>query len=415
MRRDGTIAWRPGFDEATGMFIMDPVALHMPRHPTQKDAERALALLEGLLQEFPFVDPEAETEREKTASASVGLSTLLTPVARSAIEYAPLHATRAPVAGTGKSYLFDIASAVAIGTTCPVIAASDDEKENMKCLASEMLAGSPIVNFDNVNGTLSGGLLCQAVSQEIVAPRILGQSETPHITNCFTIFASGNNLSVRGDLSRRTLFCAMDAKKDAKLVQEREFNSDPVAMVLADRGRYIAACLTILRAHALEGYPGMADLKALVGFGDWTRVVRGALVWLDKVDPVDSLNAGRAEDPQRAERLQFVEALADLLGTGEGTAATVAEIIEAIRFDYSFDSSKMTEKEIAEATARAEAIKTLRAILQRFADRYGVVNTIKAGTWLGRFRYEPFDRKRLESCDAGKGKSKWYVNELPKS
>ena len=35
----------------------------------------------------------------------------------------------------------------------------------------------------------------------------------------------------------------------------RKFDFDPVEMVRADRPKYVRACLTILRAHAIAGYP----------------------------------------------------------------------------------------------------------------------------------------------------------------
>ena len=75
----------------------------IPDKPSRDDALRALRLLLGLLHEFPFVNEE---------SRSVALSMLMTPVLRGAIPNAPLHVARAPVAGTGKSYLVDVSSAI---------------------------------------------------------------------------------------------------------------------------------------------------------------------------------------------------------------------------------------------------------------------------------------------------------------
>jgi putative DNA primase/helicase len=284
---------------------MHPIELpkDMPERPTKADAEGALAILEELLLEFPFVDQgqaprfeddeQAKDRRRKTVSFSVALSELLTPVGRAAIDFAPMQANRAPVAGTGKSYLSDIASAIANGTRCPVISAGKDEEELEKRLGSEILAGISMIDIDNA-ARLSGSLLCQVVTQEVVKPRILQKSETPPVSNVFTVFANGNNLQVSSELTRRTLFCLLDAWMDVEKVQARPFARDPVAMVLADRGKYIAACLTILRAHHLAGYPCKAKpedepLAQLIGFKDWSNVVRGALVWLGKADPIRAL------------------------------------------------------------------------------------------------------------------------------
>ena len=405
LRRDGSIAYKPGFDDATGMFLMDPVELpaDMPEQPTKADAMLALDTLEELLLDFPFVDPDQEDTKEAMAtdSASVGLSMLLTPQARPAVECAPMHLGRAPVAGTGKSYLFNLVSAIFQGTKCPVMAAGKDEEETEKRLGSEILAGVILIVIDNANGVLGGDLICQVISQPIVKPRILGKSKTPQITNVFVMFANGNNISVRGDLARRTLWCVLDRKLDAAEVQEWEFQRDPVNVVLANRGKYVAACLTILRAHALARYPGAKGLKPFNGFDDWSRVVRGALVWLGKADPVATVAIGRNDDPQRNDRQAFAEALYDMSVTSEYDALTAAQIAE-------------------KATEKTSELKPLRPALNeavmQFMDGRGVVNTLKLGQWLPRIKDEVFGIKYLaQAKERARGnKPRWYVLEILK-
>ena len=318
------------------MFLMDPVALPlMPERPTKADAERALATLETLLLDFPFVDeadgkPAADTKeapKDATVSHSVALSALLTLSARPAIQFAPMHVNRAPAAGTGKSYLSDIASSIVNGVTCPVIS-HENEEETEKRLASEILAGSPLINIDNVNGVLSGNLICQVVTQGTVAPRILGKSETPHITNVFTIFAT---VTISGCLWR-------PHRADALLQHGRPTRHERAATTPvqgrpcthgASRSRQVhCGGPDYHAAHHLAGYPGTKDLKPLAGFSEWSRMVRAALIWLGKADPVNSLEVGRAEDPQRAERQTFVEALFATGANCEWGALTAAQIVE---------------------------------------------------------------------------------------
>lgn len=300
-----------------------------------------------------------------------------------------MHIARAPAAGTGKSYLFDIMSAIVNGDRCPVVPAGKDEEEMEKRLSSEILAGHQIICLGNKNGVLSGELLCSILTQKTVKPRILSKSQTPAVSNVFCIFADGNNIAVSQDLIRRVLFSVMDAKLDEKDVLKRTFDSDPVAMVLADRGKYIAACLTILRAHALAGYPGAKDLRPLVGFDDWTRVVRGALVWLGKADPVKSLEVGRASDPEHAEQEAFIEALAGLQAFNKATALTVADIIKV-----AYTGSDMREA------------------LEQFVGFKGVIDAVAVGKWLARFKDKTFGAQQLKSASAGKGKHKWYLQEI---
>lgn len=388
IRRDGGIVSNSGFDDRTGTFLLDPVKLPaMPESPSIMDARKALEALDALLSEFPFVD---------AASKSVALSALLTPLARHAVNVVPMHVATAPAAGTGKSYLFDLTSAIVNGVNCPVISFGKNEEEMEKRLGARILAGNPLTSIDNVNGILSGDLLCQAISQEVISPRILGLSKCPDITNRFTLFANGNNIRIHGDLTRRVPICSMDAKVEA--TYKRNFQRDPLKEVLANRGFYIAACLTILRAHALAGFPGVAKLEPYNGFKEWSKMVRGALVWLGMADPVTTI--GATEDPQKADRLGFMQALAALFGTGRDTAVTVAEMVQA-RMASSGDTAEM-----------AEARATLTAYLARFKRKGDIVDPSAVGTWLNGFKDTICDGMRLEGRKLGKNKTGWFVAPL---
>ena len=77
----------------------------------------------------------------------------------------------------------------------------------------------------------------------------------------------------------------------------RTFSGDPVATVLADRGRYIAATLTIARAYLVAGQPNQP--RRLASFERWSDLVCGALRWLKWEDPVNTMSVLRADDPTR--------------------------------------------------------------------------------------------------------------------
>ena len=130
----------------------------------------------------------------------------------------------------------------------------DDPNEADKRLIGAALIQLPIIALDNVSALLLGDFLCQATERPLLQVRPLGTSNLVRIANTFTIFANGNNLTVGADVVRRTIQCALDANME--MPEAREFAADPVATVLADRGRYIAACLTIARAYIVAGRPG---------------------------------------------------------------------------------------------------------------------------------------------------------------
>jgi putative DNA primase/helicase len=84
-------------------------------------------------------------------------------------------------------------------------------KETEKRLVGLLLAGFPIASLDNVNGELGGDLLCQAIERPLIRIRPLGRSDIVEIESRATLFATGNALRGRGDMTRRTLVCDLDA------------------------------------------------------------------------------------------------------------------------------------------------------------------------------------------------------------
>lgn len=314
LRPDGTILSQPGYDERTHLLLLDPPSMpNIPDRPSRSDAEAALALLDRLLDEFPFED---------APSRSVALSALITPVVRGALPVAPLHATKAPVAGSGKSYIIDIASGISTGQRAPVIAAGRNEEETEKRLGAALLSGQPIVSIDNVNGELGGDALCQLIERPVVSIRPLGVSKLVKIESRATCYATGNNIALVGDMVRRVLLCSLDPNMERP--ELRRFQASPFDMVIADRGKYVAAALTICRAYIVAGSPHKRP--ALASFEDWSAIVRSALVWLGRDDPVATMDAARGDDPVLTSLRTLFTAWYDAVGSSGRTSGQLKDI-----------------------------------------------------------------------------------------
>ena len=317
MRPDGSLLVKQGYDPTTRLILIEPPAMApIPDEPTRDDALRALALLEDLVCESPFEDE---------ASKSVALSGLITPVVRGAMPVAPMHASSAPTAGTGKSFLWDLVAAISIGQRrIPVVSASNVE-ETEKRLAGVILTGQPLVSIDNVNGELKGDFLAQAIEQHYLNVRPLGASKIVQVeAGSTTIFATGNNITIVGDLCRRTITSRLDAQLESP--QLRQFKNDPIQTILNDRGKYIAACLTICRAYVVAGRPGV--LPRLASFAAWSDTVRSALGWLGKADPLDTLESTRADDPERSLLSEVLQAWAKVHGVGADNDVPLAVVVD---------------------------------------------------------------------------------------
>jgi putative DNA primase/helicase len=303
MRPDGSIFSQAGYDPATQLLLVDPPQLpRVDDRPSRQTAGKALEFLDSLLDEFPFVDAE---------SRSVALSALITPVVRGAFGTAPLHGASAPVAGSGKSYMFDLASAITSGERAPVLTVGRTEEETEKRLSSALLSGQTIISVDNVNGQLGGDLLCQMIERPVVQVRPLGSSKLIKIESRATCYATGNNIQLVGDMTRRVILCSLNPNMERP--ELRRFKDRPFDRILADRGRYVAAALTVARAYAVAGYPD--PCPALASFEDWSRVVRSALVWLGRADPLETMKRARADDPETTKLRALLHAWHDAAGS----------------------------------------------------------------------------------------------------
>ena len=362
LRPDRSILYEPGYDRATRLYLVpDPslVLPAIPAFPTREEAAAALELLDALMTNFPFVS---------SIDRSVALSALLTPICRGAMDVAPLHAFRANTAGTGKSFLADLASAIATARPCPVVAAGRDGDETDKRLVGLLLAGFPLVSIDNINGELGSDLLCQAVERPLIRLRRLGGSDISELETRATLFANGNALRVRGDMTRRTVVCDLDAQEERP--ELRTFAFDPVEQVLADRGRYVAAALTVVRAFVVSG--AKPDMAPLASYGDYSATVRGALVWLDKPDPVLSMDAARDDDPELGELRDVMAQWQQHIGPDtDAPAKALVQLADLRKHD-----------EDAGFRLQEYANPDLRDTLMAVAGNRGAIDASRFGKWL---------------------------------
>jgi putative DNA primase/helicase len=315
LRPDGTVLSEPGYDPATRLWHAG--GLHLPPIiATREAAEAKLRLLKDLLSGFPFVN---DLDR------SVALSALMTPVLRGGCDVTPLHLIRASTPGSGKSYLGDIASTIVRAQRCPVVTAAHEE-EMEKRLGALGLEGVPIVSLDNCTHDLGGAMLCQITERPIVRTRILGRSEMPELDWRGTLFANGNNIGVRGDMTRRTIQCNLDPQMERPELRTFAFN--PVERVMADRGAYVAAILTIAQAYLASGE--RVKCEPIASYGGWSRFVREPLVWLGEADPVRSMAQARDLDPERAAACELIAHWKTCLRVGKQYTAReiVARAIE---------------------------------------------------------------------------------------
>jgi hypothetical protein len=361
LRADGSLLAEPGYDPETELYLLPGFQIPpIPEHPTKDQALAALKLLIDLLSEFSF--KRIGGEHEKWLNRSVALSGLLTALVRGSLPTAPMLLVRAHIAGTGKSYLVDTAAVVATGRLCPVITALKSVEETEKRLGSIVLSGIPMISLDNCTHDLGGEFLCQVAERPVVKVRILGRSETPDCEIHTAVYATGNNVTFKGDMVRRGLVCNLETLDERP--ELRRFNRNTLRQAAANRATYVAAGLTVMRAYLAAGAPEVCG--PFGSYAEWSTMVRSPLVWLGEPDPVASVDTTQADDPELAEvREWFVLWLAEF------------------RLDEPYASTTFVE------AARAAPVgfnpNQFKEFLLRVAgDKNGDISTKRLGEWLHR-------------------------------
>lgn len=375
IRQNGEIVAKSGFDEATGLYLVLPEG-KIQIGSTRQDAEVALTALKSqILGEFPAVGD---------VDLAVMMAGLLTPLVRAVIPAAPMIAVRAHTPGTGKSYYLDCVSMLALGQKANGLTMTPgNEEENKKLLSAVAMEGRPIISIDNVNGAIRGDFIAQLIERPSVKPRILGKSEAPTIANVFSIFANGNNLIIEGDLTRRVLLANLDAEMERP--ETRTFKSDPVRLLAVNREKWLGFALTVVRAYLISGQ--REKLAPFGSFEEWSSMVREPLVWLGMADPVASVEAVRADDPE----LASMTALFAAWPFGRGPW-TVGKLIES-----SIDRSNSVED-----------TPLRRALLEVAGNERDTINRTALGNYLSSIKRRPVGGQYLDARMDKKTKTNVY-------
>jgi putative DNA primase/helicase len=392
MRPDGSILSEPGYDEATQLLLLNPPDMPaIPENPTRDDALASLGVLKDLLSEFPFID-------DGGVSAAVALSAQISTVCRGAFSVVPMHVVDAPAAGTGKSYLISTVSWVATGRAMPVMSAGKTPEETEKRLASAVVCGQSLICIDNVEGELGGDALCQLIEQPRPTIRILGRTERVEIDGrSLCIFANGNNIVTVGDVWRREVKCRMEAAEERP--EQRQFTKDPRAMILADRGKYIAACLVIVRAYVVAGRPGKQP--QIASFNGWSDTVRSALMWLGEADPVVSMEEARSEDPRLTMLHTLLDEWSSSFGRGPRNAISLKDVVA--KCDARVVGSSSSTPTYINITLRSAVLATMPAGRDQ-------VNVNSLGLWMRAFRDKKMGGMSFKQVDGKARVVKWYVD-----
>ena len=406
IRPDGSLLMTPGYDPVSRYYLMFPSSLTLPEIPdvpAARDASDALGRLEALLTGYEFVDDEG-------VSRSVALAILMTQVLRCGMAVSPLLAVSATAPGSGKSHLIDLASTIAIGRPCPIMGAGKNDEETEKGINTHLISGVAGFSIDNVHRMVDLAVLNIATERPMIGIRLFGTLDRVEVENAVTIYMTGNNLPVIDEQVRRTVLCSVDAGVEQP--EQRNFEGqDPIATVLANRGRYIADILIIARAYLAHGSK-RDDMKPFGSYPGWSKLVREPLIWLGHPDPVASQNSTRASDPEMNRLRSLMAAWLEAFGLDTPTTLS-----DAAR--YALEQQPMFHGDPYNATRDAELMKQhleawaphtrLKDVLTETWGKGKDVDTGRFGNWLRKYAGRVVDGMLFQKGDAVHSAAQWKL------
>jgi hypothetical protein len=296
VRPDGTIVTEPGYDEATRAILMpDEVfaGIEVPDSPAPEQVAAARTLImQEWLGDFP-VDSDADRANL--------LGLVVTPTIRGMMPRAPLAVIDGLQMGVGKNLLADAILTVYTGHAAQPMNWVNEPDELRKQITSAFRTGAEFFIFDEAP-VLDGAALAQALTAETWQDRILGVSTMANFPNRVTWMSLGNNVQVKGDLSRRVYRIALRPKyanpQDRAASTFRHPGTsglDLLSWTRKNRKELLTAILTLVRAWYAAGSPYPKRGVSFGSFEVWERMVGGIVETAGMTDFLGNLKVWRSE------------------------------------------------------------------------------------------------------------------------
>jgi len=284
---DGQLVTQTGYDKASQRFgVFNPQQFSISE-PTLEEAKAALTRLEDLLTEFHFV-----SSTDKAAA----MAAIFTATVRPTLRLAPAFHVRAPVFGSGKSYLCDLIGSFAGPGNNSKVSYPTTSEEATKTILALLMTGPAVIEFDDMDTDwIPHGTIKRMLTSDQITDRILGVSKTATVSTRTLFLGSGNNVGPVRDLLRRVVTIHIDPRTATPATLD--YRANPLEKVRANRGSYVASVLTIINAWFKAGSPH-SDHQTIVTFdGRWSECCRYPLMWLGYPDPATSLIDQVKHDP----------------------------------------------------------------------------------------------------------------------
>ncbi len=327
-RRDGSILQNRGYDSASGLFYQSRQAYPLvSENPTRDHALASLFNLDYAFRDFPCYSAE---------DRSAFLALVLTLVGRERIDgCVPLFSITANVPGIGKGLLADVASLIATGNVVARRTFPHNHAEQQKVITSIVRNNPRVVLFDNLSVPLGGASLDALLTSRTWNDRILGLSESTGDLPVNSVFcATGNNISFVGDTARRVLPIRLHTNLQDPGSRSGFAQPDLRNWLRTEHPVLVTSAITILRAYIHAGCPVQPGGE-WGGFEEWSKFIRGALVWAGQPDPLQTRASARQNDESLDQVAMLINGIREIDPNGVGvTTQTIEQALHSRPYDY---------------------------------------------------------------------------------
>ncbi len=314
LRPDGSVFAQVGYDAALRLLLVGGAeGIAVPESPSRADAAGAAKAILDLVADFPFASD---------VDSSVFLAALLTPLCRYAgVTNVPLFLVDKNTRGAGGSLLADTIGTILKGQRLPRVPQSPSDEEQRKVITSVLLAGDDLVLFDNLSHPLGGASIDALLTGPVWRDRRLATNEMTMVPNLATFYATGNNVEIKGDTTRRVLRMRLESPHEKPEERVDFRHPDLLGHALRERPRLLSAALTILRAFCAAGRP-QQGLAAWGSFESWSALVANAIAWVGLPDPSRArMSMDLSSDADRGDLADLLEAWSEIDTSGDGVTA----------------------------------------------------------------------------------------------
>jgi len=211
-----------------------------------------------------------------SADRAHAIALMLLPFARDLIYGpTPMHNSEAPMVGTGKTKLIDVALRVSLGRDVPTMSEGRDDDEWRKRISSKIFGATPVLFIDNLTRRLDSGAVAAALTAREIEDRVLGKSEMQSAPVRCVWCCSGNNPTFSLEMARRTVRIRLDSGEEQPWLRDGFRHPDLVGWVMTNRPQLVWACLTLIQAWIAAGRPAGSQILGM--YEAWARTIGGIL------------------------------------------------------------------------------------------------------------------------------------------